>query len=333
MATDEIGILLVGAGFIADAHSAAVAVTPGARIAGIVDVDPGRAAAFARSQGGIPHESDLAAALAWPDVDAAIVCTPNFTHAAIGAAVAGAGKHLLIEKPLTITVADARALQAAFSGKGLVLAAAHTHRAYDYGRAVKAAVAGIGEPFLVRLAILGGWIWPDWSAWVADPAKSGGHALHNGVHLLDLATWWLDARPVAVSARGHKQTAAELGIYDYLEMVVDYANGATAVCEMSRAHRPGSFNQRELFVAGSGGAVRQDWDGEAAVLYAENGPALVPAAGGNGFALQLRAWLDSIGGAPPLMPVDDAVLAVAMGVAAERSIQTGERVTLDEVLA
>ncbi|MFI5913070.1 Gfo/Idh/MocA family protein [Dactylosporangium sp. NPDC051541] len=333
MAADEIGILLVGAGFIADAHSAAVAVTPGARIAGIVDVDPGRAAAFARSQGGIPHASDLASALAWPDVDAAIVCTPNFTHAGIGAAVAAAGKHLLIEKPLTTTVADARALQAAFAGKDLVLAAAHTHRAYDYGRAVKAAIADIGEPFLVRLAILGGWIWPDWSAWVNDPAKSGGHALHNGVHLLDLATWWLGARPVAVRARGRKQTATELGIYDYLEMVVDYANGATAVCEMSRAHRPGSFNQRELFVAGSGGAVRQDWDGEAAVLYAEGGPALVPAAGGNGFAVQLRAWLDSIGGAPPLMPVDDAVLAVAMGVAAERSIATGETVPLAEVLA
>ncbi|MGI5238324.1 Gfo/Idh/MocA family protein [Dactylosporangium sp. CA-139066] len=333
MAIDSIGILLVGAGFIADAHSAAVAATPGAHIAGIVDTDAGRAAAFARSQGGIPHTGDLAAALAWPEVDAVIVCTPNHTHAAIGAAVAAAGKHLLIEKPLATTVADARALQAAFAENGLVLAAAHTHRAYDYGRAVKAAVAGIGEPFLVRLAILGGWIWPDWSAWVADPAKSGGHALHNGVHLLDLATWWLGARPVEVRARGRRQTAAELGIFDYLEMVVSYEGGATAVCEMSRAHRPGSFNQRELFVAGTAGTVRQDWDGESAVLFAEGGPGLVPAAGGNGFVAQLRAWLDAVGGAPPLMPVDDAVLAVAMGVAAERSIATGEAVRIAEVLA
>jgi predicted dehydrogenase len=328
VAVDELGILLVGAGFIADAHSAAIAATPGCVLAGIVDTDPARAAAFARSQGGVRQSGDLAEALAWPGVDAVIVCTPNHTHAAIGAAVAAAGKHLLIEKPLATTVADARTLAETFAQAGLVLAAAHTHRAYDYGRAVKEALDGgaVGRPVLVRLAILGGWIWPDWSAWVADPARSGGHALHNGVHLLDLATWWLGDEPVTVYARGRKQTAAELGIYDYLEMVVAYADGATAVCEMSRAHRPGSFNQRELLVVGTEGIVQQDWDGEASVLYTEGGPALVPAAGGNGFAVQLRSWLDTIAGAPPLMPVAEAVRAVAMGVAAERSITTGRPV-------
>ena len=93
-----------------------------------------------------------------------------------------------------------------------MLIAAHTHRAYDYGRAVKETVdaGAIGRPVLVRLAILGGWIWPDWSAWVLDPERSGGHALHNGVHLLDLATWWLGDEPSDGHARGRKQTAAEL---------------------------------------------------------------------------------------------------------------------------
>lgn len=333
------GVLLVGAGFIAGAHSAAIVADPRADLVGVVDADAARAAAFARSQGGIRYGTDLAEALRWPGVDAAIVCTPNDTHAAVGTAVAAAGRHLLIEKPLATTVADAQDLERRFADAGKVLFAAHTHRAYDYGRAVKETVdAGtIGRPVLVRLAILGGWIWGDWSAWVADPAKSGGHALHNGVHLLDLATWWLGTEPVTVRARGRRATADELRIYDYLEMVVTYANGATAICEMSRAHRPASLGRRELLVVGTDGQLDQDWDGESGLLQTEAGTALVPAAGGDGFARQLGAWLDAIAGAAdgvqPAMPVADAVRAVVMGVAVETSIATGQPVALSEVTA
>jgi predicted dehydrogenase len=334
--TDQrLGIVLVGAGFIADAHSAAIAASARATLVGIVDVDIARAAAFARAQGGIRHTSNLTEALAWPDVDAAIVCTPNDTHHDVGAAVAKAGKHLLIEKPLATTVSDATTLAARFADAGLTLGAAHTHRAYDYGRAVKETIetGTIGRPVFVRLAILGGWIWSDWGAWVVDPQRSGGHALHNGVHLLDLATWWLGGEPTTVYARGRKQTAAELRIYDYLEMVVTYADGSTAVCEMSRAHRPGTLGQRELLVAGTDGIISQSWDGEAATLFHETGTSLVPAVSRNGFAVQLESWLDTIGGAPPAMPVADAVRAVAMGVAAEKSIASGQPVALADVLA
>jgi predicted dehydrogenase len=325
-----IGVVLVGAGFIADAHAAAIVASSRAELIGIVDTDGGRAAAFARAQGGIRQTGDLAEALGWPGVDAVIVCTPNDTHARIGVAVAASGKHLLVEKPLATTLADARLLAERFADAGRVLVAAHTHRFYDYGRAVRETIrsGAIGRPRSVRLSILGGWIWPDWSAWVADPVRSGGHALHNGVHLLDLATWWLAARPTTVYARGRHQTAAELAIYDYLEMVVSYESGATAVCEMSRAHRPGSLSQRDLQVVGTEGIIAQEWDGESALLYGETGVSLVPALGGNGFAAQLESWLDAIGGAPPAMPVADAVRAVAIGVAVEESIATGRPVAL-----
>jgi predicted dehydrogenase len=327
---ERTGVVLVGAGFVAAAHAGAIAASRRAKLVGIVDTDAARATAFARAQGGIRHGGDLVEALGWPEVDAAIVCTPNNTHAAIGATVAAAGKHLLVEKPLATTVADARRLAERFAAAGLVLAAAHTHRAYDYGRTVKRAITAgaIGRPVLVRLAFLGGWIWPDWNAWVLDPRRSGGHALHNGVHLLDLATWWLDGEPTTVYARGRRQTAAELEIYDYLEMVVGYADGATAVCEMSRAHRPGSLAQRDVLVAGTDGIISQEWDGESALLFGEGGTAPVAAAGRDGFAVQLESWLDAIRGAEPAMPVADAVRAVAMGIAVEESIASGQPVAL-----
>jgi predicted dehydrogenase len=327
---NRIGTLLVGAGFIADVHAAAVAASDRAHLAGVVDSDRARAAAFARSHGAIPHTDDLAEALAWPEVDAVVVCTPNHTHRRIGAAVAAAGKHLLIEKPLATTVADARALAGEFAAAGKVLTAAHSHRFHGYGRTVKDAIdAGrIGRPAHVRLSILGGWIWTGWDAWAADPVASGGHALHNGVHVLDLVTWWLSGDPVRVRARGRHQTAAELRIWDYLEMVVEYADGAVAVCEMSRAHRPGSFGLRDLQVVGSAGIISEDGTDESAFLHTEAGTGLVPAAGVDGFGAQFESWLDAIGGAPPAMPMADAVRAVELGVAVEESISTGRPVEL-----
>ncbi|GAA4510353.1 hypothetical protein GCM10023191_072890 [Actinoallomurus oryzae] len=328
----SIGMLVVGVGFIAEQHTAAIHADPRSHLAGIVDVDAGRAATAARANGGVPWWTDLTEALARPEVEAVVVCTPNHTHAPIAVAVAEAGRHLLIEKPLATDVAGARRIAAAFADSGRVLMPAHTHRCYDYARAVKEALGDLGRPEFLRLAILGGWIWPDWRAWVLDAARSGGHALHNGVHLLDLVTWWTGDRPETVYARGGKQTSAELDIYDYLEMTVGFAGGATAVCEMSRGHRPATYAARDVLVVGERGVLTLPWDAEASLVTGESGAGLLPPAGANGFAVQLGAWLDAIGGAEPLMSPDDGVLAVAMGVAAERSIATGEPVRIDDVL-
>ncbi|TDD96774.1 Gfo/Idh/MocA family protein [Jiangella asiatica] len=331
----SLGVVIVGAGFIADHHGAALRTSDRAHLAGIVDVDAGRAATAGRTAGGVPWTTDLAEALARPDVDAAIVCTPNVTHEAIALQVAAAGKHLLVEKPLSVDVPSARRVIHAFEQAGTTVMAAHTHRFYDYARAVADAIGGgaVGTPVFARLALLGGWIWPDWRAWVVDPGVSGGHALHNGVHLLDLVTWWIGAEPVSVYARGRKQTAAELGIHDYLEMTIDYDNGASAVCEMSRGHRPASLDRRDVLVVGTDGILQLPTDGWGSTVVTESGTALLHPQASDGFAVQLGAWLDAIdGGADAAMTPADALRAVALGVAAERSIERGEPVSVAEVL-
>ncbi|QKW36227.1 Gfo/Idh/MocA family oxidoreductase [Actinomadura sp. NAK00032] len=326
--------LVVGTGFIAAQHAAAIHAEPRLELAGVVDIDPGRAAAAARANGGVPAFTDLAAALAETGAGGCVVCTPNDTHADIALEVAEAGAHLLIEKPLATGVAGARRAVEAFAAAGRVLMPAHSHRYYDYARTVRDVLRSgeLGTVGLVRLAILGGWIWPDWRGWMLDPARSGGHALHNGVHLLDLVTWWTGDTPETVYARGRRQTAAELGIYDYLEMTVGFAGGATAVCEMSRGHRPASFARRDVMVAGTGGILTLPWDAESGTATDETGTALLPPGGADGFALQIAAWADAVTGEPALVTGEDGLLAVAMGVAAERSIATGAPVRVADVL-
>ncbi|MFB9837699.1 Gfo/Idh/MocA family protein, partial [Actinoallomurus acaciae] len=88
----SIGVLVVGVGFIAEQHTAAIHADPRSRLVGIVDVDAGRAATAARANGGVPWWTDLDEALASPEADAVVVCTPNHTHAPIAVAVVEDGR-------------------------------------------------------------------------------------------------------------------------------------------------------------------------------------------------------------------------------------------------
>ncbi len=326
------GIVVVGTGFIADLHLAAIRVSDRAHLAGLVDTDPGRAATAARTNGGARATTDLDEALAWGDADAVIVATPNDSHAPIARRVAAAGRHLLIEKPMAITVEDALAVRAAFSDR--VLAVAHTHRAYDYSRSVHDVIrsGAIGRPLAVRLAFLGGWIWGDWRAWVLDPDRSGGHVLHNGVHLLDTVSWWMGERPHTMFARGRRQTTAQQTLDDHLELVLSFPGGGVAACEMSRAHRPARLAARDVLVVGTEGTIAQPAGGDAGELADESGVSGLPAPGGDAFALQLDGFLDAIAGGAPLAGPADGVFSIAMAVAAQRSIETGAPVAIAELL-
>jgi predicted dehydrogenase len=329
-----LGIGVIGTGFVANMHLAALAGLHDVKLAGVVDVDRARAQAAVRGVDGARWTTSVAELLSWPEVDGCIVCTPNDTHVEIGLAIAEAGKHLLMEKPLAISVSGASALVESFARHELVLMGAHTHRFYDYGLAVKDALDGdeIGRPVYVRVAVLGGWIWPDWRAWVIDPRRSGGHVLHNGVHLLDLATWWVGDTPESVYVQGRKETSADLAISDYLCMTVRYRNGCTAVCEISRANRPRSFTLRDVFVQGTRGALHLPWDAEQGLLFHESGLSQLPGTGQSGFDREVAAWVGAIrGSSAPAVTGEDARLAVAMAVAGEESLRTGEVVSLESV--
>lgn len=332
-AAPRIGVVVVGTGMIANLHLAALRASRRAEVVRLVDVNPARAAAASLANGGAPWTTDLQEAIGDPGCQAVVVCTPNSTHASIARACLDAGRHVLMEKPMATTVADAMELSAGFRERGLSLAAAHTHRAYDYSRTVKQSIdeGTVGVPRLIRMSLLGGWIWGDWRAWVTRPELSGGHPLHNGVHLLDTVTWWMGRRPVAVRARGARPTSAALRIDDYLEMVVTYADGGVAVCEMSRGHRPGGIAQRDLLVVGDSGLLTMRDGADATPVLTESGVSAIAAQGSDAFARQLDAWLDSMSGGAPLATSVDGALAVAMAVAADESIRSGETVPLDRV--
>lgn len=125
---ESTGIVVVGCGRISGSHSRAIAELPGdVRLEAVVDSDAARAAAAA-APFGVPALESLEEALALPGVGGVLLCTPNHAHASQAMACLSAGKHVLVEKPVAETGAEARALAAEAACRGLVLGAGHTFR-------------------------------------------------------------------------------------------------------------------------------------------------------------------------------------------------------------
>src|SRR6202012_5775200 len=114
----EYGFGVVGAGVIGAFHAAAIAMVPAARLVAVTDMDPGRAAAFA-DRHGCAAAPDLDALTGRDDVGVVAVCVPSGLHAEVGVRAAQAGKHLVIEKPIDVTLEAAdRLLEGARAARG-----------------------------------------------------------------------------------------------------------------------------------------------------------------------------------------------------------------------
>lgn len=325
-----VGVAVVGTGGVAALHLSALARDAGARLVGVCDVVAARARDAAGAAGpDVRWTGDLAELLAWPEVEAVVVCTPNDTHAAIGGQVLGSGRHLLMEKPLAIDLAGADALIEAAERSGVLLMPGQTHRFYDLGLRLREAVdsGALGKPTYARSSLHAGWIWGGWGSWVLDPSRSGGHVVHNGVHGLDLVTWWLGGEPLEVMARGVHGTSGALRIWDHFAVHVRYRDGAVAVVEVSRATRPRSIVLRESVVAGTAGVARQVPAAGGGLLLDEAGAVPLGFDAQVGFDREVGAFLAAVRSAgPPPVSALDGRRALAMALAAERSLVTGRPV-------
>lgn len=326
---------LVGAGGIALSHMNAIRTSPHAELSVICDTAVDRARSAAIDMGS-RWTGDLDELLADPEVDAVILCTPNSTHEALGERVLRAGKHLLVEKPLAMTLAGADRLISLAEQFGLALAVGHSHRFSDQSLALAEVLAAgtIGEPRFVRIVMNGGWIWPGWQHWVLNPEVSGGHSLHNGVHLMDLASWWIGDRPVSVYSRGQRVTSAALDIADYLVTQVEYAGGASAICEVSRAERPRNAAALELTVVGTEGSVSREWDADGLLRHNDDGFS-APAPSGSAertFVRELESFVAATRTPGTVIPPVSAAREVtALAIASELSLATNRVISLGEI--
>ena len=188
----EHGFGIVGAGVIGAFHAAAVALVPGARLVAVTDVDPGRAQAFA-GRHGCAAEASLDALLRRDDVEVVAVCVPSGRHAEVGVPIAAAGKSLVVEKPIDVTLAAADRLIDAVASAGVAMTVISQHR-FDPGLIELRRLADTGA--LGRL-VLGEaatkWYrsqgYYDSADWRGTWALDGGSLMNQGIHYVDLLRW------------------------------------------------------------------------------------------------------------------------------------------------
>jgi predicted dehydrogenase len=213
---DAIRIAVIGAGYMGGFHAQKFAASAGARLAAVVDSDRARAEKLAGALG-CAAEADYRDLL--PRIDAACVAVPTDRHYEVARACLEAGVHVLVEKPLTRTLAEADALLALARAKGLVLQVGHLQR---FNPAFQALAADGGRPLFIDIERLA-------------PFKARGTEvdviLDLMIHDLDLVLALARAPVEQVSASGFRVLTEAI---DIANARIEFADGCIASVSASR---------------------------------------------------------------------------------------------------
>lgn len=322
---------IVGAGYIAHAHAAGYAATPGVEIVGVADPVAPKAEALAHTVGAVAHRdiADLFAA----GLDAVSICTPSPTHAGLVEAATTAGVHVLCEKPIARSLADARRVVAAAARASTIVMIGHVSRFEpDHARARDVIAAGaIGEVRMLSQSIVGPA--PTWSqdSWLLDHERSGGPLIDLAIHSFDFLAWASGSQPVRVQAVA-SETAA--GPATYVLVTLRYANGAIGLVEASWGHPPAYGFQVATEISGAGGRLWWEYGGIAGgrMATADGAASQFDVLGDRGFRAEIGAFVDAIrSGGPAPVSADDATAALKTALAAEASIDAGRPVAIAEI--
>lgn len=270
----ELRVAIIGTGSVAHLHAEACLATPGVRLKAVVEVVPERARAFADRYRVPDVYADYRDVLKDPSIDAVIVCLPNYLHAPVAVAALEAGKHVLVEKPLATSAAEAAQVVAAQQATGRTLMVGLNNRFRpEVLLARQYAEAECGEVYYGRC----GWFRrrgiPGWGSWFTQKAKAGGGPLLDiGVHMLDMCLFLMGyPEPVAATGATYAKFGPERrglggwgipelegGVFDVEDLAVGqirFANGATVQLEVSWALHTQDSNWVEVMGTRGGVAI------------------------------------------------------------------------------
>lgn len=352
---------VIGCGVIGKQHAASIGQL-GERAELILAVDEiaDRANKLAADHG-IESATSVSEALARPDIDAVAVCTPSGLHADLVIAALEAGKHVVVEKPLDVSVAAAERVRAAEERAGRTVTVISQHRFDPASQLVHQAIRDgkLGRITSGSASV----VWwrsqkyydsGDWrGTWSLD---GGGALMNQGIHTIDLLIWML-GQPVEVFAWTGCLAHERIEVEDTVMATIRFASGALGVVHGTTAAYPGLTAR--LGVHGDKGSAVIDndkleyfhvatadagdlaygatGDGNQAADVLQSDRDGAPGAGADPAALsdahtdQFRDFLDAVEeGRPPLVTVAEATRTLAVVCAIYESARTGKPVTIPE---
>ncbi len=247
----EHGLGIIGCGMIAEFHTRAINEIANARLIGTWSRNPANAAKIAGfAKGGCPTFDDLDALLRQPDLDVVCICTPSGAHMEHAVRAARAGKHVVVEKPLEITLPRCDAIIDACDDAGVRLCTIFPSRftpanirlkdAIDLGRFGRLT---LGDTYVKwwrtqEYYDSGGWR----GTWQLD---GGGALMNQAIHNVDLLTW-LMGDVVAITALTATLAHQRIEVEDTAVAALRFKNGALGVIEAATSAYPGLLKRTEI---------------------------------------------------------------------------------------
>lgn len=246
--SSTLGFGIVGIGMIAEFHARAIASLSGANLVGVATRNANKAQAFAAKHHAPFATTELAALVARPDVHVVCITTPSGAHLEPALAAIRAGKHVVIEKPIEITMARADEILRAAEAAGVRVAPIFQARFGEGARTVKAA---IDAGRLGRLVLASNYVkWHRTSQYYTPPRgllanDGGGAVMAQAIHGLDLLQWFA-GMPAEIFAWTTRRVYPHIEVEDTAVASLKFASGAFGAFEASTAVWPGWSRRHEI---------------------------------------------------------------------------------------
>ncbi len=256
------GFGIIGTGLIAKHHAKALSGVPNAYVAAVCSRNEQRAASFAEEFSCKPY-NDVKKMLSDPNVSIVSICTPSGTHLDSVIACAEAGRHVIVEKPLEITLERCDAAIEVAQKHGVYLGVVFQSRYFEAASLVKKAIDDgrfgnmvLGDAYVKWFRSQA---YYDDGGWKGTKQLDGGGALINqSIHAIDLLQWYMgkvESVSGYVGVRGHERIDVE----DNAAAALHFASGAFGVIEGSTAVYPGFLKRIEI-CGTAGSAVLEEED-------------------------------------------------------------------------
>jgi predicted dehydrogenase len=341
--SSRVRVCLVGAGRAGKVHAnSLVHHIPLARLACIVEAVPETLNEAGDQFGVETRFASLEAALDWGQFEAVVITTPTFTHTSLAVMAAQAGKHILLEKPMALTLAQCDDIIAAAEHNGVHLQLGFMRR-FDpefeaaYGR-IQA--GEIGQPMLIKSLTHGPGLPP---AWARDLKTSNGMLAEVNSHDWDCVRWLMSSNPQRVYAEVANFKGAARGVdtpnfYDNVLVNIRFESGGlgsisgVCPCEYGYDARVEIVGERGIMQIG-------EMQGQAVVVCTNRDQGLIspiyrtwPQRFAWGYIREMQHFVHCIqSDTPPRVGGEDGRWAVAGVLAGTRSFLESRPVTLSEV--
>ncbi|HEX3016118.1 MAG TPA: Gfo/Idh/MocA family oxidoreductase, partial [Desulfobacteria bacterium] len=252
---DKMRFAIIGCGRIARKHAEAIMSLEQAELVAVCDIIPERAQAFAAKYGAKQY-TDYTEMLKLADIDVVTVATPSDLHAPIGIAAAQAGKNVLVEKPMAMTLQTADALIAACKKAGVKLGVIHQNRFNKSIRLLRDALEAGRFGKLTHGQATVRWNRDDnyyaQAPWRGTKLQDGGVLMNQSIHNIDLLQWMFG--PVE-SVFGYTATnLRKIEMEDVGAVVIKFKSGAIGMIEAASTIYPKNIEET-LNVFGETGSV------------------------------------------------------------------------------